>query len=153
MTDASTPSSSPEPPDDDALEARRPCPDGNCVGVADAHGVCTECGCYIGAPDAPDDEHDLDNEDRSPCPDGSCIGVIGADGVCTECGVGGSDDETDDDDAEDAEDDDWDDEAGDDEEAEDDDDRIPCPDGACIGILEADGSCSECGRTIEEHEA
>jgi hypothetical protein len=90
------------------------------------------------------DELDLDS--RRLCPDGACIGVIGDDGRCKVCGraddgsivapttremdVPGY--------AAIAE------EAGEDPFAE--DDRELCPDGACIGVLGADGKCKVCGR-------
>ena len=60
-----------------------------------------------------------------------------------------------------ADDEDWDDEDGDDEDGDedeegdvedweadqgsDDDERIPCPDGTCIGIIGSNGLCCECG--------
>jgi hypothetical protein len=91
-------------------------------------------------------------DDRALCPDGACIGVIGADGRCTVCG---SADPT------------WDPsrprpvaaavpvEAPQDAEpavAADPaaepaawDDRALCPDGACIGVIGADGRCTVCG--------
>jgi len=77
-------------------------------------------------------------DDREPCSDGACIGVIGEDGRCTECGEGpGAVDDEDEDDG----DDDWSGGGGFDP-----DDRVPCPDGACIGIIGSNGRCTECGR-------
>ncbi len=80
---------------------------------------------------------------RELCPDGSCIGLVGADGRCKVCGtvspsavadprrqgmVPKEDGETDDDE---------------------DDDRELCPDGACIGLIAANGRCTVCGRAAE----
>jgi hypothetical protein len=111
----------------------------------------------------------FDPRKRRLCPDGACIGLIGADGRCKVCGLadpggargtgGGLDAaarrappaDEDADDADDAG-------AGDDDEA-----RAPearaapsgaafdpkrrlCPDGACIGVIGADGRCKVCGR-------
>jgi hypothetical protein len=90
-------------------------------------------------------------DDRALCPDGACIGVIGADGRCTVCGTA---DPTWDptrprpaaapveavaapdaaEPAEPAELPEW-------------DDRALCPDGACIGVIGADGRCTVCGTT------
>ncbi len=111
----------------------------------------------------------FDPESRRLCGDPACIGVIGTDGHCRECGRIGEGEEprvhraeTDDPVAElaaaaagpssaeravaDPE-----------EEAEDDrlgppgaeslDDRRLCTDPGCIGVLNAEGRCSECGRT------
>jgi hypothetical protein len=87
---------------------RRLCPDGACIGVLDADGVCGECGRKFGAdaialaaanakgewasldaaetaPAEPSAPGDFDPE-RRMCPDGGCIGVIGAGGACTVCG-------------------------------------------------------------------
>jgi len=77
---------------------------------------------------------------RELCPDGSCVGLIGADGRCKVCGtvspsavadprrqgmVAPDGEDTDD---------------------EADDDRELCPDGACIGLIGADGRCNTCGK-------
>jgi len=35
------------------------------------------------------------------------------------------------------------------DDADDPEDRVPCPDGACIGVIGPDGRCSECGRAGE----
>jgi hypothetical protein len=94
---------------------------------------------------------DLDLENRRLCPDGACIGVIGPDGRCRECGrkdltPGASPSgrgEM---------------ESGDEPEREPepeperegggafDEDRELCPDGACVGVIGANGRCKECGR-------
>jgi len=88
-------------------------------------------------------EDELDLENREMCPDGECVGVIGPEGRCTECGrtreqaVAGEDPEA---------------AAGGDapldSSSEDafDSERELCPDGACIGLIGADGKCKECGR-------
>jgi hypothetical protein len=90
-------------------------------------------------------------DDRALCPDGACIGVIGADGRCTVCGsadptwdpsqprqvtaavetreVSAEPAVATDPAAEPAA---W-------------DDRALCPDGACIGVIGADGRCTVCG--------
>lgn len=107
------------------------------------------------SPNAHDDDLDLD--DRQLCPDDNCIGVLDPDGRCKECGrqgtttsVNGSQIEvieapvpparraaasaTDDADADaDASGDAW-------------DDRALCPDDTCIGVLDANGVCKECGK-------
>lgn len=115
--------------------------------------------------------NDLDFDNRQLCPDGACIGVIGANGRCKVCGkrgegpvtasaaaaaaeagdgedldaaagdLGADDDETG--------------EAGEAAEAApadadlggafDDEQRELCPDGACIGIIGANGRCKVCG--------
>ena len=80
---------------------------------------------------------------RELCPDGDCIGLIGADGRCKVCGTvspsavadprhqgmvaprAGQPDEG---------------------EPGEDDDRELCPDGACLGLIGADGRCNVCGR-------
>ena len=80
---------------------------------------------------------------RELCPDGSCVGLIGADGRCKVCGTVSPSAVADPrrqgmvaPDGEDA-----------DDEA--DDDRELCPDGACIGLIGADGTCNACGRKRE----
>jgi hypothetical protein len=86
---------------------------------------------------------------RELCHDGACIGVIGPDGLCKECGkpsptltqnprnrgmVTPEEGEADlpEDDAF----------AG--------EDRKLCPDGACVGVIGPDGTCTECGRAPAE---
>ncbi len=104
--------------------------------------------------------HDeLDLAHRRLCPDGACIGVIGSDGKCRVCGRR-SDAPADADAEVDAE---WeadaDSESDSDSESESDSasasesdsesafdpDRRLCPDGACIGLIGADGRCNVCG--------
>lgn len=104
--------------------------------------------------------------DRRLCPDGSCTGLIGADGRCKVCGmldeaapvgtgaIGADADGALAGDAEDAEGDDEDEDdeeevAAKDEDAAAPDDRRLCPDGACTGLIGADGRCKVCG-TVEE---
>ena len=80
---------------------------------------------------------------RELCPDGGCIGLIGADGRCKVCGtvspsavadprrqgmIAPPDGE---------------------EDRAADDDRELCPDGACVGLIGADGRCHLCGRERE----
>jgi len=94
----------------DGWESRVLCPDGACIGVIGANGLCSECGRpgpeppldprlhHLGdeaaaaelvaqhrvansTPEAPEDW-----DERALCPDGSCLGVIGPDGRCTVCG-------------------------------------------------------------------
>jgi len=81
---------------------------------------------------------ELDLEQRELCPDGACIGVLGPEGRCNECGRTRAQAE-----------------AGVEVDAaveatppgeSFDDDRELCPDGACTGIIGADGRCKECGR-------
>lgn len=98
------------------------------------------------------------DDDRVLCPDGNCIGVIGPDGRCPVCGTaapegtvlptrsasveasGGSEGA-----------DDYDavmalaDAGSTGEEAWEEDRRL-CPDGSCIGLLDATGTCKVCGR-------
>lgn len=91
------------------------------------------------------------DESRELCADGNCLGVI-VDGQCNVCGLPAGVDPP----------------AGSPDaamiaegghlseggpasegggEAFDDDDRRLCPDGACTGLLGADGKCKVCGRT------
>ncbi len=90
---------------------------------------------------------------RRLCPDGTCIGLLDDQNRCKECGAvdddapavvlavagdGSQDDGVDalldpiEDDA-----------------AVFDANRPLCPDGACVGVLGADGRCKECGRSAE----
>jgi len=128
------------------LDGRLPCRDGNCIGVAGPDGHCTECGAYIGDPEE-EETMDIDDDDRRPCPDRACLGVIGDDGRCTECGEAIEDSGFDDG----HDDDEWiADTYGETEEIDENDERRPCPDGACIGILDEEGVCSDCGRHVDE---
>lgn len=136
----------------DEWQTRALCDDGACIGVIGADGTCRTCGraaAYWGDErrrgqrvDAggDDDGGDSSFAERELCPDGACTGVIGADGTCGVCGARAepaapvaavavtppsvaraSDDE-------------------------DDEDRRLCPDGACIGLLDAAGVCKVCGQ-------
>jgi hypothetical protein len=99
-------------------------------------------------------------DNRRLCDDGACTGLIGSDGVCRECGKPvpfwgderrrGMQNEGD--------------EAIDEEPGaaavhagegggervrerdDDENDRALCPDGACTGLLDADGRCKVCGK-------
>jgi len=108
---------------------------------------------------------DLEWEKRTLCGDGSCIGVIGADGRCKECGkaydgdlpvneervpeeepvsdpdenkavVSENQEQTVSEEAEDL-DSEW-------------ENRRLCSDGNCIGVIGADGRCTECGKPSED---
>jgi len=106
---------------------------------------------------------EFDAAHRELCPDGGCIGIIGTDGRCRECGaladsalthprLRGMRGSTTQDSARSA--------ATPPPAHRSDDDRPPsgaetdafgedrqlCPDGACIGVLDASGRCSECGQ-------
>jgi hypothetical protein len=109
------------------------------------------------------EQDDFDAAARELCPDGSCTGLLGPDGRCKLCGRAreaadflaerpvrrGADDDGDGDDGDGGD-------AGqaaaapsDDEAAGDFDDRQLCPDGACTGLIGADGRCKACGRAPE----
>jgi hypothetical protein len=128
-------------------DRRELCPDGACVGVIGADGLCKVCGRAAqnwgderrrGLKEDPEDEaddeadDDLDHGDEGDDGDGD-------DGDEYE----DEDDDEDDDDEEDADDrahasapapsGDW---------AQ----RKLCPDGACIGVIGANGKCTVCGR-------
>jgi hypothetical protein len=85
---------------------------------------------------------ELDLESRELCPDGACTGVIGDDGRCKVCGLaalggGGAGAE--------AEVEAKAGEAGEAGEEAFDGERQLCADGACTGIIGADGRCKLCG--------
>ena len=98
-------------------------------------------------------DENIDWDKRILCSDESCIGTIGADGKCKECGktyegelpeghetadvleVAGSGQKNESP-TELASDDDW-------------DSRVLCSDGACIGVIGADGKCKECGKPVK----
>ena len=94
---------------------------------------------------------EIDFEARRLCPDGSCIGVLDEKGRCGVCAVEGPGTEAEPVDVA----------AGTAAVAEpvaapvgesesvaetDDEDRELCPDGACIGLIGADGKCKVCGQ-------
>ena len=91
---------------------------------------------------APEFDDAFDLESRVLCPDGTCIGVIGADGRCKECGARGGSNAAE--------------RAAvtgaavatiaDDDPPLDLESRVLCPDGACIGVIGADGRCKACGE-------
>ena len=127
---------------------RELCPDGTCIGLIGADGQCKVCGA-VGAsavadprhqgmvgPPRSEEEEELDDE-RELCPDGACIGLIGADGRCGVCGSARGENAA---------------EAaavspaGEGAlEVDDDEGRELCPDGACIGLIGANGRCKVCG--------
>lgn len=135
-------------------ETTQPCPEPTCGGII-ADGLrCRECGALADAPLAVsvvDGGDAFDLEHRELCVDGACIGVVGADGVCKVCGTPGRGAALDPRQrglltpqerpalAEVP--------AGERIELDDDfdDDRELCIDGACIGVIGADGRCKECG--------
>ena len=93
-------------------------------------------------------------DQRALCPDGGCVGVIGQDGTCKVCGRAapgwGSERErglrTEEEVAplvEAAK------VLAEPEGPDDFDDRKLCPDGACVGLVNADGRCSVCGQVAE----
>jgi hypothetical protein len=112
-------------------------------------------------------------DQRELCPDGACVGVIGDDGLCKVCGRAAQNwaddrkrglkveeeaaekEEDDDDEDEHEDDDEHDGEHEDDRKSavavEDDDAayewsrRRLCSDGACIGVIGANGKCTVCG--------
>jgi hypothetical protein len=110
---------------------------------------------------------EIDWEHRELCPDGACNGIVGPDGVCKVCGkavpnwgderMRGLQNEPDDDPADEADDDadDYEDDGEDGEDEGDDadetdsaewSDRKLCDDGACVGVIGADGKCTVCGK-------
>jgi hypothetical protein len=111
---------------------------------------------------------------REVCPDGACIGVIGDDGLCKICGraapnwgsdrtrgLGAAEPELESESKPDAEPDADDADGGDDGDGDaaelaaeaadvgtDDDDwtqRELCENGACVGVIGSDGTCTVCG--------
>ena len=107
-------------------------------------------------------------DERVLCPNGACNGLIGPEGTCKVCGHvmpnwgdermrglnEAPDDEDDEEDDDELEDDEL---EGDETDDEDDgesegeqpaawDERKLCDDGACVGVIGADGICTVCGR-------
>ncbi|MCP4449739.1 MAG: hypothetical protein GY811_31070 [Myxococcales bacterium] len=100
---------------------------------------------------------------RRLCPDGTCVGILDSDDRCKECGMVDSEATTDprlsglkrEEDATphsnsppalaDVAVVDDDESAALDEQPGDFENRRLCPDGACIGVVGLDGTCSECG--------
>ena len=96
----------------DEWDRREVCPDGSCIGVIGANGLCKVCGRAAqnwGAQRNPDDDGDEDEDEddgadgddaetentdrrgdawdnRTLCSDGACTGVIGPSGRCSVCG-------------------------------------------------------------------
>lgn len=151
-----------EDPDDDvpaiatAATERRLCPDGACVGLIGPDGRCKVCGTPASdaaaaghAAPSPDDADDADGadddaEDAAPAPR-TVRAEVAATPARTPASAAPDDTDPEADDADDDEDDD----AADVDAAADDDDRRLCPDGACIGVLGADGRCKVCGKAAE----
>ncbi len=95
----------------DDFDTRTLCPDGACIGVLDARGVCKVCGkkgslsaataaviedevaaapapveaARSGSNDEDRAEATDDDDDRELCSDGGCIGLIGPNGRCKVC--------------------------------------------------------------------
>jgi hypothetical protein len=119
------------------------------------------------------EESAFNPEGRRLCPDGTCVGLLGDDGRCRVCGLRADastpgDRSTDELLAGAAADDDDDDHADADDEADRSEaagaggggdevrlsassggfrpDRRLCDDGSCIGVVDASGVCSVCGR-------
>jgi len=128
---------------------RELCPDGTCIGLIGADGLCKVCGAVgpsavadprhqgMVAPGAGQDEDTADGDDRELCPDGGCIGLIGDSGRCNVCGRA----------REEAAEEVWAAEGGAEGPVEttDDDSRELCPDGSCIGLVGPNGRCKVCG--------
>jgi hypothetical protein len=121
-----------------------------------------------------DDDELFDPSKRELCSDGMCVGVIGDDGRCKVCGKPGSGDPKPRDGAattaaaehageassDAAPPDDWRPAAvpsgGSTEEKEapaaggrTDGERVPCPDGMCIGVIGKNGKCGTCGKPAD----
>lgn len=117
-------------------EKRQLCSDGACTGVIGADGTCKVCG-KAGDPASSDEEDDDDDDDDDDYEDEDEDGEY-----------------EDDDDDEDDDEDDVEDEGDDDGHATADrpiasDDwgkRKLCSDGACTGVIGANGKCKVCGK-------
>ncbi len=127
---------------DEEWARRRLCSDGNCIGVIGAGGRCKECGLpYSGssAPDADDealpfddleegdDAFDVETRDDSLEPDSDQSAYADEQDDEAEASSDETDDEVD--------------TETDDEWAR----RRLCRDGNCIGVIEPNGRCKECG--------
>jgi hypothetical protein len=101
---------------------RRLCPDGACVGLLDDSGRCKVCGLTASGEAAPAEVAPLYDEspEAAESPDES---------TATDA-VAASDDEP----------------AGEASSGGFDPRRRLCPDGACVGVLGADGRCKVCGQ-------
>ena len=102
--------------DEDEFHHRQLCSDGACVGVLDSEGVCKECG-MVGAETTTDPRLRAFKKDdvETPAPE---------EAVRTRPVQG---------------------ETGSEDLPEDFENRRLCPDGACIGLVGADGTCGVCG--------
>jgi hypothetical protein len=103
---------------------------------------------------------DFDPESRELCPDGACVGVIGSDGKCKVCGRASdgsatkpkakskskSESKSEPEPKPEPE------HVSAPEASSDSDPELAtrelCPDGACIGVIGADGKCKVCGRAL-----
>lgn len=101
---------------------------------------------------------EIDWNHRELCPDGACNGVVGPDGICKVCGKavpnwgdermrGMQNAPEDHDEDEEDDDEEYEDEGGEDVEEEAEwSERKLCDDGACVGVIGADGTCTVCGK-------
>lgn len=97
---------------------RQLCPDGTCIGLLDAQGVCKECGMVGGVSTTDPRLRGFKKEDvPTPVAD-----EVDTDEATDETLAGTADDLP-----------------------EDFGDRRLCPDGSCIGVVGSDGVCGECG--------
>lgn len=98
---------------------RRLCPDGACIGVLNAEGVCGECRRKFGADAIAAANANGDGQTWAVMD--AADGLTGTDesSAGSATGAGGS--------------------------AFDPDRRL-CPDGSCIGVIGANGTCTVCGR-------
>jgi hypothetical protein len=139
-------------------EQRQLCPDGGCIGVIGPDGTCKACGRAApnwgdernrGLNDGDGDDGDVDDGDDADDDEDDRHGVDADD---PDDGGGDGDDDDDDDE---------DDDDGDDSDDGDADEagiqrtaapvkewqrRRLCPDGGCIGVIGADGTCPVCGK-------
>ena len=133
-------------------DQRQLCGDGACVGVIGPDGTCKTCGRV--APNWGDER----NRGLTPLPPEAPSDDLPA--VAPDDDEDDEDDDLDDDDEDDGDDDE--DDEDDDGDEEDDDGQIHavdpelldgdwrtrklCPDGACVGVIGADGTCKACGK-------
>ena len=107
---------------------------------------------------------EIDWNHRELCPDGACTGVVGPDGTCKVCGkavpnwgderMRGLQNEPEPDEDEDEGEDEDEDEELENDEAQDEapaeqgewNERKLCDDGACVGVIGPDGTCTVCGK-------
>jgi hypothetical protein len=107
--------------DADAFDARRRlCPDGACIGVLDQNGRCKVCGLNAGGTSAAASSPISPAAPEPPENDDAAPGEAPMEALPLDEG-----------------------------ESPFDPARRLCPDGACTGVLGADGRCKVCGRTGE----